>query len=542
MDIEAYTNIDNAKIDSKENIESFVQLCDDYISNNNNHDDLCIGAILNKFFKIVENLAQQIESLNKDFITKGFEDEVESLRSKADNINETAMKVLHIIDIIPKKFTLNDENLQHIQNASSVWARYAVLAEKLVSEDISSSGILNMDKFINLVNSQNSLKIKNEFKQQIDLFDYSSKATLESLTAYGRSEQVKLVNDVYNHKQISISKSKKDDAKASTSNGKKTKVNVLDRSKLWIFIIALAAPFIGFFSYDSMWMIICVLLVAAIQFLPWLFLINPATVSKVINVEDIDKLARSEEKLELLMRFCFVILAVLNIFPFLASSESFMLATRGYDVVPYEGGLLVTLTTIILIGAWLVAAFAMVRPGIHKNKALYDSSGKTIEEEQEEKRQESLRKVEERIQKNIQKYGAEAISLGCNVFVNEKTKKLFVQSKEFDFKDILDFTVTDNAVTIHSASTSTAKTNTGSMIGRAVVGGAIMGSTGAIIGGATAKQDIVHSASESKIKHDYSIIVTVNSISSPNVTIKVGKDEATLNKIVSTLTVILHQK
>ena len=148
MDIEAYTNIDNAKIDSKENIESFVQLCDDYFSNNN-HDDLCIGAILNKFFKIVENLAQQIESLNKDFITKGFEDEVESLRSKADNINETAMKVLHIIDIIPKKFTLNDENLQHIQNASSVWARYAVLAEKLVSEDISSSGILNMDKFIN---------------------------------------------------------------------------------------------------------------------------------------------------------------------------------------------------------------------------------------------------------------------------------------------------------------------------------------------------------------------------------------------------------
>ena len=103
----------------------------------------------------------------------------------------------------------------------------------------------------------------------------------------------------------------------------------------------------------------------------------------------------------------------------------------------------------------------------------------------------------------------------------------------------MDFTVKDNAVTIHSASTSKAKTNTGSMVGRAVVGQVLFGNVGAVIGGATASKTIEHSESKSTVTHDYSVIITVNNIASPTEIIKCGRNDAALNKIVSTLTVIL---
>ena len=78
------------------------------------------------------------------------------------------------------------------------------------------------------------------------------------------------------------------------------------------------------------------------------------------------------------------------------------------------------------------------------------------------------------------------------------------------------------------------------MIGRAAVGGVLFGGAGAVIGGATAKRDIYNSCSSSSVNHDYSVIITVNNITHPNETVKLGDDEETLNKITSTLTVILH--
>lgn len=323
---------------------------------------------------------------------------------------------------------------------------------------------------------------------------------------------------------------------------KQTKVVLRRRSLLWLLIPAFIAPFIGFWLYGEWWMFFCVLLVGVIQMFPWAFLsFTDTDNTKIISVEEIDKYAKSEVRLDAILRVCFVILGLLNIFPFLASNSSFMQSTKGYFVVPYEGGLLVTLMTILLIAAWFISAFVMPKPDILKNKELYDSSKKTMEDLKEEKEQKNQLRIEEEKRRNALKYGEKAISLGCGVWVNEEDRKIFIKSDAFNFIDILDFSVSDNAVTIHSGSTSVAKTDTGSMVGRAIVGGAIMGGAGAVIGGATAKQNVVHSSSHSSVRHDYSIIVTVNSISSPNKTIKIGEDETTLNKIVSTLTVILHQ-
>ena len=68
----------------------------------------------------------------------------------------------------------------------------------------------------------------------------------------------------------------------------------------------------------------------------------------------------------------------------------------------------------------------------------------------------------------------------------------------------------------------------------------MLGGAGAVIGGVTAKKDIRNSGYSSTVLHDYSVVITVNNIYSPNEIVNVGRDEHVLNRLVSTLTVILH--
>ena len=152
-----------------------------------------------------------------------------------------------------------------------------------------------------------------------------------------------------------------------------------------------------------------------------------------------------------------------------------------------------------------------------------------------------LKQAEERKQENKKNiFGEGFLELGRDVVINDKTKKIFINSKEYGFNDILGYSVQDNSVTIHSESTSTARTNTGSMIGRTAIGGVMLGGAGAVIGGVTAKKDIRNSGYSSTVLHDYSVVITVNNIYSPNEIVNVGRDEHVLNRLVSTLTVILH--
>ena len=313
-----------------------------------------------------------------------------------------------------------------------------------------------------------------------------------------------------------------------------TSVYLMDYPKKELLLFCLLAPLFGFLMYGPWAMVVCVFLSGVIQVLCGIFFGASMGhgVQKIIKVSEIDQYVESENKKRNKLVIVCVIISILNCFPFLATNWDFMFSI-GKDA--YEGGVIVTLLTLVIIGFWLFIIFGIPKPSVEMNQKLFKEQGLTVEDNQ---RMKAL-KEQEIEQLKIKKYGEGYISLVYDIIVNDNTKKLYIGEKEYDFKDILDFTVKDNAVTIHSASTSKAKTNTGSMVGRAVVGQVLFGNVGAVIGGATASKTIEHSESKSTVTHDYSVIITVNNIASPTEIIKCGRNDAALNKIVSTLTVIL---
>ena len=313
-----------------------------------------------------------------------------------------------------------------------------------------------------------------------------------------------------------------------------TSVHLMDYPKKEILLFCLLAPLFGFLMYDAWPMVVCVFISSVIQVLcaiPFCASLGHGVRSN-IKVSEIDQYVVSENKKRNILKSVYVIIAVLNCFPFISTNSVFM---HSIGKNAYEGGVIVTIITLAIIAFWgLFMLPGIPKPGVEINQKLKEQ-GLTIEDKQ---RMEEIKKQEIE-QLKIKKYGEGYIRLAYDIIVNDNIKKLFIGEKEYDFKDILDFTVKDNAVTIHSASTSKAKTNTGSMVGRAVVGQVLFGNVGAVIGGATASKTIEHSESKSTVKHDYSIIITVNNIASPTEIIKCGRNDAALNKIVSTLTVIL---
>lgn len=316
--------------------------------------------------------------------------------------------------------------------------------------------------------------------------------------------------------------------------GRMTSVYLMDYPKKELLFISVIAPIIGFSLYGAWAMIVCVLVTGIVQVLCGMYFgasMGQAS-PKTIRVSEIEKYVEKEEKHRNLIQLIGVAIVILDGFPFLATNWDVMFAL-GKDT--YEGGVIVTLLVIILWAFWIFVITGVPKPSINKNMELLKEKGMTVEDEKiaEELKQKEIERLK------VTKYGEGYISLGYDIFVNENTKKIFIKTRTYDFNDILDFTVKDNAVTIHTASTSTAKTNTGSMVGRAVAGKVLLGNVGAVIGGATASKTIEHSESRSMVSHDYSVIITVNNINSPTEIIRLHKNETALNKIVATLTIIL---
>lgn len=322
---------------------------------------------------------------------------------------------------------------------------------------------------------------------------------------------------------------------------KTTTVKLINRKTLWVLIPVLLTPFIGLFLYSKMhwWMFFCVIIVGLIQFflIRGILEVEDFFVSKPIKTIDLKEYTRREIRLTRALQVFAIIVGILDLFPLFCQLQ----IMQEFPGLYYEGGVIVTLLTLVLFGLWLVVAIDIKNPKIKENLQLYKSTGKTQEEVMEETRlRNKLEKKKIREQK-IATYGDGYIEIGrCGVVINDNTKKIFINSNEYGFNDILGYSVQDNSVTIYSESTTTVKTNTGSMIGRAAIGGVLLGGTGAIIGGTTAKRDIHHSSNESTIIHDYSVVITVNNINSPNEIVKVGQNNGVLNRITSTLTVILH--
>lgn len=111
---------------------------------------------------------------------------------------------------------------------------------------------------------------------------------------------------------------------------------------------------------------------------------------------------------------------------------------------------------------------------------------------------------------------------------------IYINGNNYQFKDIL-------SCTINNINNSTYKTTTdiSSTIGRALVGGIIAGETGAIIGAVTAPQvtqNCIDNIQDSK----YNIIITINSLSNPNLVIEVS-DKYLADEIYSIMQVIINR-
>ena len=319
-----------------------------------------------------------------------------------------------------------------------------------------------------------------------------------------------------------------------TKEDRETRVYLMDYPNKWLLAVSVVVPIIGFFLYGAWAMVACIFVTGIIQVLCGSFFDGSTSHASpvTIKVSEMKQYVWKEERKRTFIMLICILIGILDGYPFLATSERFMYLLGR---TPYEGGVVVSLLVVLLWAFWIYIINRIPIPSINNNMKLLKEYGMTVEDK---KKVEELRQKEMELRK-IEKYGEGYISLGYDIFVNDKMKKIYIGTKTYNFKDILDFTVKDNAVTIHSASTSTAKTNTGSMIGRAVVGKVLLGNTGAVIGGATASKTIEHSESTSIVSHDYTVIITVDNITSPTETIRLRKDETALNKIAATLTIIL---
>lgn len=128
------------------------------------------------------------------------------------------------------------------------------------------------------------------------------------------------------------------------------------------------------------------------------------------------------------------------------------------------------------------------------------------------------------------------------ILIFAETKKIWILGKTYDFKDIIGCSLSDNSHIEKGKVTYETKTSTGSMLGRAVVGGVLTGGVGAVIGGATAKKNTVAvPQGYDKVIHDYTVLVNINSLTTPIVRISCGSNGGKVNDIVAIMNVIIRQ-
>lgn len=132
--------------------------------------------------------------------------------------------------------------------------------------------------------------------------------------------------------------------------------------------------------------------------------------------------------------------------------------------------------------------------------------------------------------------------LNSEIHVYESTKKVFIMGKEYSFNDVMSCTVSSRDRIERGNITAITESNNGSIVGRAVVGDIVAGPVGAIIGGSTAKQQTEYVHGDDKVVHNYTINITMNSISEPNIRINTGERPKLTNEIVSLMNVIIARK
>lgn len=143
----------------------------------------------------------------------------------------------------------------------------------------------------------------------------------------------------------------------------------------------------------------------------------------------------------------------------------------------------------------------------------------------------------------------------CRIYSQAKRLILTTGHKQYviPFGKILGYDIVDlkqSSTPLISATTTITKTDTGNMIKRAIIGGVIAGGVGAIIGAATATKtttteetqvdefsDLLRKKTKSTSKLD--LIINVNDIVSPTITISFDSNKKNIEKVASILNVII---
>ena len=206
--------------------------------------------------------------------------------------------------------------------------------------------------------------------------------------------------------------------------------------------------------------------------------------------------------------------------------------------------LLVGLALCIIIGAIFSST---EQEKEQREKEASEKRKKELEEKREEKKKIYENKKSEqtsRLGEADKVIELEEYDIDKEIAIFGKSKTIVLLGNEFSFSDIIDCTTDDDYKVIKGETeyTSQTKSNNGSTVGRAIVGGVLAGGAGAIIGGTTAKKEtktIAHQKDDIII-HNYMVVVNVNSLSSPIITISLGGDKAKLNEIVGVLNVIIN--
>lgn len=202
---------------------------------------------------------------------------------------------------------------------------------------------------------------------------------------------------------------------------------------------------------------------------------------------------------------------------------------------------------VVLVVFGIIAGLAFISSEEQENKR------KQQAEKARKEREEKLRIKTEEYNTQKQQFIAEngtpdksivieQLDLNAEIHVYETSKQIFIQGKKYAFKDIMSCTFSDSPRVIKGKVTAVTKSKNGDVIGRAIVGDLVAGSAGAVIGGTTANKHTEFTQGEDRTVHDYTVIITVNSISNPVLRIHTGERGKLTNEIVGLMNVIIARK
>ncbi|MCH5220972.1 MAG: hypothetical protein J1F05_01395 [Muribaculaceae bacterium] len=296
---------------------------------------------------------------------------------------------------------------------------------------------------------------------------------------------------------------------------------------------------------DVWWMFFCCLLAYFIQLGLGGFLTdNFGHETKVNDKNELDKLDSQYKMLKIVGIILIILTVIFDTFPFWATFDWFCHGL-GLYIPQYEGGLLVTVMTIIIIAFWIYMIYLVINELKSPSAQYYENI--KIKENEIKALEKEKAKAKLRHENNVAKFGEGYLEICSQFIVNEKEKKVWLSQNAYTlnvyaFDEIIDAEIEDIVTQHTTRGDIVTKTKTGNMIGRAVVGGALTGGAGAIIGGATAKKVSTVMPSEMQSKHRYNLLVTTRNISNPLITINFYQNGSVAQKCLATLKAIIHNK